>query len=391
MSSPNTEDKALWYSNPEARFWTTAAQPNDTILKFHQSLVPDHSSTKLTELPSVASELQVSRVFIKDESTRMGLTAFKVLGASWAVFHTLCQRWGLDIDTTTIEVLRKHAAEEEGGPIELIAATAGNHGRAVARMANILKIHSRIYVPEATTQRSCNYIASEGAEVIVVPGSYEAAVEVAKVAVHQAGSKAIHIQDVAWDGYESIPMHIVDGYSTLFHEIDEQLALANSPSATLVAIPVGCGVLGHAGVRHYRDAERKDAPPNILTVEPDNAACLLLSLKANTLLSIDAGRNIMPGLTGGLISFLSWPDLQRGVDAAITVNDANVDKAVHDLAKFGISSGPCGASTLAALRTIRSNTDPMKYQGLDIGQDSVIVLVSTEGNFTYLGEGNPVG
>jgi diaminopropionate ammonia-lyase len=387
MSSPHTEDKTLWYYNPEARFWTTTAQASDTIFKFHQSLVPEHSSTKLTELPSVAAELQVSRVFIKDESTRMGLPAFKVLGASWGVFHTLCQRWGLDMNTTTIDVLRKHAAEDKAGPIELIAATAGNHGRAVARMANILSIHSRIYVPEATTQRSCDYIASEGAEVIVVPGSYEAAVEVAKVAVQKAGSKAIHIQDVAWDGYESIPMHIVDGYSTLFREIDEQLAQANSPSASLVAIPVGCGVLGHAGVRHYRSSERNDPPPHILTVEPDNAACLLHSLRSNTLLSIDTGRNIMPGMTGGQVSFLSWPDLQHGVDAAITVNDANVDKAVHDLAALGVSSGPCGASTLAALRTLRSSAGPMKYQGLDIGKDSVIVLVSTEGNFTYLGEG----
>ncbi|KAH8557001.1 diaminopropionate ammonia-lyase [Umbelopsis sp. PMI_123] len=386
MTTAHTDESTLWYSNTAARSWTRTGEPTDTILNFHRSFVPYNMPTKLIELPSLAFELNVSRVFVKDESTRMGLPAFKILGASWGVFYTLCQRWNLDVNTTTVDLLRKRAAEEEGGPIELVAATAGNHGRAVARMAKILNIHSRIYVPETTTQRSYNYIASEGAEVIVVPGNYEAALEFSKKAVQEGAPKAIHMQDVAWSEYESVPTQIANGYSTLFQEIDEQLAQANSPPASLVAIPVGCGVLGQAGVRYYRNTERKNPAPAVLTVEPDNAACLLHSLKAGKLLSIDTGKNIMPGMTGEQISFLSWPDLHNGVDAAITVNDTIVNKAVHDLASLNVSSGPCGASTLAALRTLRSGADSGKYPGLDIGKDAIIVLVSTEGNLTYLGE-----
>jgi diaminopropionate ammonia-lyase len=387
MSSSQNNGNTLWYSKPEARSWTTIVKPTDTIVAFHRSLLPDYKPTELVELPSLASELGVARVFIKDESTRLGLTAFKILGASWGVFHTLCQRWNLDMNTTTINQLRKYAAEEDGGPIEFVAATAGNHGRAVARLAKILGIHSRIFVPQTTTERSCKYIASEGAEVIVVPGSYEMAVDVATKAVQDAYPKAVHMQDVAWPGYESIPLHIVDGYSTLFHEVDAQLAEESSSPASLIAIPVGCGSLAHAGVKHYRNVKRKLPAPVILTVEPDNAACLLHSLEAGNLISIDTGNNIMPGMTGRQISFLSWPDLHAGIDAAITVNDADVNRAVHDLAKLDVSSGPCGASTLAAMRTLLIDTQfKEKYQGVNIGPDAVIVLVSTEGNQTYLGE-----
>ncbi|GAB5590955.1 hypothetical protein Unana1_05855 [Umbelopsis nana] len=387
MASSETEHHTLWYTNPEARLWTTSVKPTDAILAFHRSLIPGCPPTNLTELPSLASELGVARVFIKDESTRLGLTAFKILGASWGVFHTLCKRWNLDVNTTTVDQLRKLASEEDGGPIELIAATAGNHGRAVARMAKMLGIQSHIFVPQTTTPRSCNYIASEGAQVIVVPGSYELAVEEATKAVAEAPSKAIHMQDVAWPGYETIPLHIVDGYSTLFHEVDEQLAQAGSPPVSLIAVPVGCGPLAHAGVKHYRKAQRSLPAPVYLTVEPSNAACLLHSLKQGKLTSIETGNNIMPGMTGGQISFLSWPDLKSGVDAAITVNDVDVDRAVHDLAKLKVSSGPCGASTLAAMRTLLTDASfKENSQGMGLGPDSVIVLVSTEGNQTYLGE-----
>ncbi|GAB5585829.1 hypothetical protein Unana1_00729 [Umbelopsis nana] len=296
MASSETEHHTLWYTNPEARLWTTSVKPTDAILAY--------------------------------------------------------------------------ASEEDGEPIELIAATAGNHGRAVARMAKMLGIQSHIFVPQTTTPRSCNYIASEGGQMIVVPGSYELAVEETTKAVAEPPSKAIHMQDVAWPGYETIPLHIVDGYSTLFHEVDEQLAQAGSPPVSLIAIPVGCGPLAHAGVKHYRKAQRSLPAPVYLTVEPSNAACLLHSLKQGKLTSIETGNNIMPG-----------------VDAAITVNDVDVDRAVHDLAKLKIFSVSCGVSTLAAMRTLLTDASfKENSQGMGLGPDSVIVLVSTEGNQTYLGE-----
>jgi diaminopropionate ammonia-lyase len=383
-SKPSTD--TLWYTNPKAREWTTETNSSAQVIHaFHQSLLPDYQATQLVELPSLAKELGVARVFMKDESTRLGLPAFKILGASWGVFYTLCQRWKLDIKTTKIDELKKHAQEEAGGPIELCAATAGNHGRAVAHMAKLLGVTSTIYVPQATSPRSQHYIESEGAHVYVVPGSYEMAVEAARKSVSDRDDKLVLIQDVAWPGYEDLPLRIVDGYTTLFQEVDQQLSKVKSPPASLVACPVGCGPLAHAAVKHFRSESRQN-PPKMLTVEPFEAACLLKSLAAGELIEIEAKHNIMPGLTGSKISFRSWPDLQAGVDAAIAVTDADVDKAVHDLKGLQVSSGPCGASTVAAVRSLAtlSKSDDTFQNYLQ--PEDVVVLISTEGNQTYLGE-----
>ncbi|KAJ2957300.1 hypothetical protein NQZ79_g6983 [Umbelopsis isabellina] len=372
MDYSKTPTDTLWYTNPDAReFRTETNSSAEVIHTFHQSLLPDYQATRLVELPSLAKELGVARVYMKDESTRLGLPAFKVLGASWGIFYTLCQRWNLDIKSTTIDQLKKKVQEDENGPIELCAATAGNHGRAVAHMAKLLGVKAVIYVPEATTPRSQQYIESEGAHVYVVPGSYEMAVEAAKKSVEcSTDGNALLIQDVAWPGYEDLPLRIVDGYTTLFQEVDQQLLKAKSPPASLVVCPVGCGPLAHAAVNHFR-------------IE---AACLLRSLAADELIEIETKHNIMPGLTGSKISFRSWPDLQAGVDAAIAVNDEDVDKAVHDLNQLQVSSGPCGASTVAAIRSLAmlSKSDDRFHNSLE--PEDVVVLISTEGNQTYLGE-----
>jgi diaminopropionate ammonia-lyase len=58
------------------------------VRAFHQGL-PGHAPTPLTEVPALAAELGAARVFVKDESSRLGLPAFKILGASWAVRQLL--------------------------------------------------------------------------------------------------------------------------------------------------------------------------------------------------------------------------------------------------------------------------------------------------------------
>lgn len=384
MDSSKPLADTLWYTNPKAREFRTDTDSSAKVIHtFHQSLLPYYQATRLVEIPSLAKELGVARVFMKDESTRMGLPAFKVLGASWGVFYALCQRWDLDLKTTTIDQLKKKVHDD---PIELCAATAGNHGRAVAHMAKLLGTKAVIYVPEATTPTSQKYIESEGAHVYVVPGSYEMAVEAAKESVNSnTNGTALLIQDVAWPGYEDLPLRIVDGYTTLFQEIDQQLSKEKCSPASLVACPVGCGPLAHAAVKHFRSKSRK-THPKLLTVEPVDAACLLRSLAADELIEIETKHNIMPGLTGSKISFRSWPDLQAGVDAAIAVNDADVDKAVHDLKQLQVSSGPCGASTVAAVRSLASlaKSDDRFHNYLE--PKDVVVLISTEGNQTYLGE-----
>lgn len=292
----------------------------------------------------MAAELGVGRVFVKDESSRLGLPAFKALGATWAVHRALAD----------------HAE-----PVTLVTATDGNHGRAVARTARLLGQRALVFVPEGVHPAAVAAIVAEGAEVTEVAGSYDDAVRAAAT----AASGAVLIQDMAWPGYEQIPRWIVEGYSTLCWEIDEQLG---EVGPDLVAIPVGVGSLAQAVVTHYRSQPGR--PPVLLSVEPLTAACVLESLTADKLLSITTGQTVMAGLNCGTPSSLAWPVLRNGLDASVAIPDAASTQAAADLAALGVSSGPCGAASLAGVRAVLTDRGAL---GLDA--NSTVVLLNTEG------------
>ncbi|KAJ1305163.1 hypothetical protein OPQ81_000195 [Rhizoctonia solani] len=364
------------YSKPTARYSKASAAVLDSKpLAFHKRFLPNYSSTSLTNVPAIAEELGLGHVLVKDESSRLGLPAFKILGASWATFVVLCERFGLDPDSASLEEIREICEKES---VSVWAATDGNHGRALARMASIIGATSRIYVPHFITERSKAFIASEGAQIVQVQGDYDETVRAAAKECSESGSSsAFLIQDTSWEGYETIPLQTSIGYLTLFTEIDEQLREAGLGTPSLVVVPVGVGSLAHAAVLHYRSGTFS-IPPSILTVEPEIASCLLTSLMAGEPITVAGGRTIMPGLNCNTVSPIAWPDLKACVDLATAVSDTEVDKAVHDLAKLEISSGPCGAATIAALRRVKGYL-PM------LGEKDVVVVISSEGNEVYLG------
>jgi diaminopropionate ammonia-lyase len=279
--------------------------------------------------------LGVAELLVKDESQRLGLPAFKALGAWWAIHRALQDR-----PTTT----------------ELVTATDGNHGRAVARMARTLGLKAHVFIPAVVSERAIEAIRSEGAVVTIVDDSYDAAVTAAADA---AIGEALLIQDSAWPGYEVIPQHIVDGYSTLFREIDVE--------PDLVVVPMGVGSIAQAAVTHYRSGS---VTPALLGVEPASAACVTTSLQAGELLTVPTGQTVMAGLNCGTPSSLAWPVLRAGLDAAVTVEEHEATSAVQDLGRAGISSGASGAATLAGLRAAR--------ELLPLTGDSTVVLISTE-------------
>ncbi|MFF2653161.1 diaminopropionate ammonia-lyase [Streptomyces sp. NPDC058045] len=327
--------------------------------EFHSSL-GGHAPTPLTELPSLAVESGVGRVFVKDESCRLGLPAFKALGASWAVHRILAER------------------APQQGPLTLVTATDGNHGRAVARMARRFGQRAHVFVPQGVHPGAVVAIEGEGAEVTVVPGSYDEAVRRAAGAAE--GPDAVLVQDTAWPGYERIPGWIVEGYATLCAEIDEQLGRAGAGAGPdLVVVPVGVGSLAQAVVTHYRSRPSGHAPA-VLSVEPTSAACVLESLARGEPVTVTTGGTTMAGLNCGTPSGSSWPVLYRGLDAAVAVSDADSARAARDLAALGVSSGPCGAAPLAGLRAALSGTGAeQRRTALELGGDSVVVLLSTEG------------
>src|SRR5919112_1317105 len=253
--------------------------PDRSPLQFHRRL-PGYEKTPLVDAPKLASALGVGKVFVKDESSRLGLPAFKVLGASWAVYRALEERLGENFGGWE-EIWELEERLEPLRPLSLVAATDGNHGRAVARVARLLGLGAKIFVPGdmATARREA--IASEDAEVIVVHGTYDEAVE---RSAEEAGERGLVISDMSWPGYERIPSWVIEGYSTMLWEIDDELKRRNEAGPDLVVVQVGVGAFAAAVARHFRGPQRS-RHPKLLSVEPANAACLLRSVAAGRVVS----------------------------------------------------------------------------------------------------------
>ncbi len=354
-----------WYSNPSARSWPSPKPAADTRA-FHHAL-PGYAPTRLVELPSVAAELGVAHVVVKEEALRIGLPAFKILGASYAISRALSARLGSDLALPLHELHGKL-------DLVIVAATDGNHGRAVAHVARLVGLDARIHVPIDITDEAKAGIAGEGAELVVLDEPYDSVVRFATAVAESLGDGALLVQDSSWPGYEDVPGWIVDGYSTLFREADDQLAALGLPPATLVTAPSGVGALAEAALDHYRRGDPH--APAVLVVEPEGAACILESLHAGDRVDVAIGFSIMKGLNCGVVSPGAWPTLRDGTDAAITVTEQAAAQAVRDLHALGIDSGPCGASSLAAVRALCA--DPTRRADAGVDEHSVLLLLSTE-------------
>ncbi|GAA2125837.1 diaminopropionate ammonia-lyase [Actinomadura napierensis] len=353
--------RTSWFSRPAAREWTCPPAPRGVAV-FHASL-PGYAPTPLVELPALAAGLGAGRVFVKDESSRLGLPAFKILGASWGVCRALCDRLGITVPAgDPLGVLRARA-----GAFRLVTATDGNHGRAVAAMARMLGTTADVFVPDGVHPAALAAIEAEGARVVRVAASYDEAVR--RAAEHSASDgSALLVQDTGWPGYERVPGWIVEGYSTLFTEIDRQLRSAGAGAPTVVAVPVGVGSLAQAAVIHYRSG---GSAPTLLSVEPDAAPCVLASLAGDRPVTVETGATAMAGLNCATPSALAWPYLRSGVDAAVCVADEDAAVAARELADLGVPAGPCGAASLAGVRAA--------LPSLSLGPADTVVLLSTEG------------
>lgn len=172
------------------------------IEAFHKQL-PDYSPTPLHNLPSIAADLGISSLFLKDESTRFSLPAFKILGASWAIFRYLCERYGFALDSSFEEVRRVTSGRRD---FRLVTCSEGNWGRAVARMGRILGLDVRVYVPGFMTEFTRELLKSEGAEAVVLEGgSYDDAIAATREEAEREPGKVVMVMDTSWEGYEVFP------------------------------------------------------------------------------------------------------------------------------------------------------------------------------------------
>ena len=332
---------------------------------FHASL-PGLRPTPLVALPDVARELGVARVVVKHERERLGLPSFKVVGASWAVAWALAGRAGRPEPPPTFAALADLVAQLPPGTT-LTTATDGNHGRAVAHLARLLGLPSRITVPIGTAPARVAAIASEGADVRVSDGDYDQAVrEVAREAEGDAAH--VLVSDTSWPGYEAIPAPVVEGYATIFAEVHDQRR-APTPRIDAAFVPTGVGAFAAAVV-----ADLHPRGCAVVAVEPTAADCVRRSLAAGAPVAV-AGphRSIMAGLNCGEVSRIAWPVLRAGAAAAVAVTDDEVVAAMRTLDAAGLPSGESGAAALAGARAA-GGADP----ALLGGPDATVLLLVTE-------------
>jgi diaminopropionate ammonia-lyase len=316
--------------------------PSDAARAFHAAL-DGYEPTPMRDLPALAAEFGLGAVALKDESHRLGLPAFKVLGASWAV---------------------EQALRAEPGAHKLVTASAGNHGRAVAHVAAMRGLRCTVFLPARSALARREAIALEGAEVVVVDAPYEAAVARARAEATEPG--VLEIADV---GHGGPARWVIDGYATLFAEAAEQ------GEHDLVLVPVGVGSLAAAAVRHGAHAGAR-----VVGVEPATAACLSASLRARRPVAIDTPGTTMAGLDCAEVSAGAWPELQAGIAGTLTVADDEAAAAMRELAATGLAIGECGAAPVAALRRLAGDAAcaPLR-EAVGLGPETRVLLVATEG------------
>jgi diaminopropionate ammonia-lyase len=362
------------FLNPAARTAAVTAPPR-APLGLHRRL-PGYAATPLQDAPALAAANGVERVWVKDESSRLGLPAFKLLGASWAAYRAVIARLGRDPEPwASLDELCQTLAPLR--PLTLATATDGNHGRAVARMAALLGLDADVYVPKGTATARIAAIEGEGARVTVVDGDYDRAVASAAAT---AGDRCLPIQDVGWPGYEQVPAWVVEGYATIFWEVDDQLAARGEEGPDVVVVPVGVGGLAAAAVRHWHRRGRR-RPPCLLGVEPLAAACVLRSLRAGRIVTVPGPHDsIMAGLNCGTPSLVAWPLLRAGLDAVVAVADERARQAMRDLAEAGVVAGETGAASLAGLAEATGGRQAGELRRvLGLGPHARVLLLCTEG------------
>ena len=349
------------------------------VQHFHASL-PGYAPTALYDLRSLASELGVKHIFIKDESTRFGLKAFKALGGSYAMAQLLGARLGLR-NPVFEELL---AAKAKLGKIQFVSVTDGNHGRGVAWMAHELGYRAQIYMPAGTVQARVDNITQVGGEVTVTSMNYDETVRYLRQEAEQHGW--VMVQDTDWPGYEAIPLNVMQGYTTMAKELVEQLG---GEVPTHVLLQAGVGSMAAAVVAYLVDWYRSRGYelPRFIIVEPTVAGCYYATAAAGDGRAHSVGgamSSMMAGLCCGEPCAMAWTLLRAYAGSYVVLEDELDAEGMRRLAHplqgdTGIESGESGAAGfsvgLAALT--RPELDLRRQWQLDAS--SVLLCINTEG------------
>ena len=356
------------------------------VRKFHKSF-PQYSETPLASLNSLAKESGLAGIYIKDESYRFGLNAFKVLGGSFAMARFIAKTTGKDISDLGYDKLISPETRQELGEYTFFTATDGNHGRGVAWAANQMGQHSVVYMPKGSSDMRLHNIQKEGARASIEDMNYDEAVR--KAAAESAVTpRSVVIQDTAWEGYEEIPGWIMQGYGTMALEAIEQLKAQGIERPTHVIVQAGVGSLAGAVQGFFANLFPDNCPTTII-VEASAADCLYRSAVKADGSTVDVGGDldtIMAGLACGEANTISWKILKNKSSYFVSLPDWAAAGAMRLLSSptgddprvVSGESGAAGMGFLKALLQREEYSDWRNEVGLD--ENSHVLLFSTEGD-----------
>ncbi len=333
---------------------------------FHESF-EEYRVTPLARLPALAESLGIKGFYVKDESCRFGLNAFKVLGGTYCVG----------------KCIEEHRAAGDNSRLTFVTATDGNHGRGIAWAAARQGHGSVVYMPHGSSEERLENIRKEGAEASITDLNYDDAVRFARA---QAGKYGwILVQDTSWEGYTKVPTWIMQGYTTMALEAVEQLGAVRP---THVFLQAGVGAMSGA-VTGFLAAYYGPDRPRIVIVEPDAADCIYQTSRANDGRLHPVGGSlatIMAGLACGEPCTIGWEMIRDHADYAVSMPDWVAARGMRTLGNplpgdDRVVSGESGAAGAGFAITLLKSGDLAAFrEELGIDENAVVLCFSTEGD-----------
>ncbi|WP_308664230.1 diaminopropionate ammonia-lyase [uncultured Acidaminococcus sp.] len=355
-------------------------QAAETAWNFHRT-IPGYVPTPLVDLKGLAEHLGLEAFYVKDESFRFGLNAFKGLGGSFCVAQVLGEKLGIPITEMTFALLQDPAVHAKIKDLCFVTATDGNHGRGIAWTAHCLGVKSRVFMPKGSSRERLENIRALGSDACITEFNYDDTVRHAARVAEETGG--VLVQDTAWEGYETIPGWIMEGYTTLALEAAE--ALSQPP--THIFLQAGVGAMSGALAGFFADyyGSRK---PVITIVEPNRADCIFRTAAAGDgkLHTVTGALDtIMAGLACGEPCTLGWGELAAHAEHFASVPDWAAAQGMRILGApvpgdSRVISGESGAVTSGFVCELYRNKElePLKKE-LGLDKDSRVLCISTEG------------
>ncbi|MCI6175804.1 diaminopropionate ammonia-lyase [bacterium] len=353
---------------------------------FHKSF-PQYTVTPLARLDGMAGRLGLGGLFVKDESYRFGLNAFKVLGGSFAMARYIAEEMGRDVSEMSYDYLTSQTFRDEFGQATFFTATDGNHGRGVAWAANKLGQKAVVHMPKGSTRTRFDNIAKEGAQVTIEEVNYDDCVRMA-AAEAAATPHGVVVQDTAWDGYEKIPSWIMQGYGSMACEAAQQLRQISVNRPTHIFVQAGVGSLASAMVGYFTNLFPND-PPRFIIMEAAAADCLYQGAVANDGAPRIVGgdlQTIMAGLACGEPNTIGWDILRNHATAFLSCPDWVSAKGMRMLGAPvqgdpRVISGESGAVGMGVISTIMEDDACRELrEALELDRNSQVLMFSTEGD-----------